>query len=315
MQALKLNIEVENSWIDNYSNHQPHFVVKDQTTEGLLINCDCFSWLSSLPDNSIDAIVTDPPYGVKEYQTDQIEKRNNGYGGIWRIPPSFDGSTRSPLPRFTALNKSERESLSVFFKYFGYLISKKLKPGGHVFLASNSFLSQLVFSSVINDQLEFRTEIIRIVRTLRGGDRPKNYENEFPDVCSLPRGCYEPWGLFRKKLLENMKVGDCLREYGTGALRRISDIKPFEDVITSNRTSREEKKISDHPSLKPQEFLRKIVYASLPLGSGIVVDPFMGSGSTISAAMFLNYRSVGVEISKDYFDKAKLSVPLLKTIK
>jgi site-specific DNA-methyltransferase (adenine-specific) len=52
--------------------------------------------------------VTDPPYGVKEYDFDQLEKRQNGNGGIWRIPPSFDGCVRAPLPRFTALNDSER---------------------------------------------------------------------------------------------------------------------------------------------------------------------------------------------------------------
>jgi len=63
-----------------------------------LILADCFAWLSRIPENTLHAIVTDPPYGVKEYDHDQIEKRSNGIGGIWRIPPSFDGHTRSPLP-------------------------------------------------------------------------------------------------------------------------------------------------------------------------------------------------------------------------
>src|SRR5271155_2744913 len=70
----------------------------------LIVHADCFEWMSRIPSGSIHAIVTDPPYGVKEYDFDQLEKRSNGNGGIWRIPPSFDGSTRSPLPRFTALN-------------------------------------------------------------------------------------------------------------------------------------------------------------------------------------------------------------------
>ena len=73
----------------------------------LILHADCFEWLSRIPENSIHSIVTDPPYGVKEYNFDQIEKRANGNGGIWRIPPSFDGSNRSPLPRFTALNNKE----------------------------------------------------------------------------------------------------------------------------------------------------------------------------------------------------------------
>src|SRR5262249_8245571 len=82
---------------------------------GCAVHADCFEWLGKVAADSLHAIVTAPPYGVKEYDFDQIEKRGNGQGGIWRIPPSFDGHTRAPLPRFTALNPKERESLRHFF--------------------------------------------------------------------------------------------------------------------------------------------------------------------------------------------------------
>ena len=81
-----------------------------------------------------------------------------------------------------------------------------------------------------------------------------------------------------------MKVSDCLREFQTGGLRRLPDGRPFEDVIDSARTPQAERAIADHPSLKPQAFLRQLVYAVLPLGEGVIVDPFMGSGSTVAAA-------------------------------
>ena len=68
----------------------------------LIIHADCLEWLSRIPENSIHAVVTDPPYGIKEYDADQLDKRAAGSGGVWRIPPSFDGHTRAPLPRFTA---------------------------------------------------------------------------------------------------------------------------------------------------------------------------------------------------------------------
>ncbi len=115
----------------------------------LAVHADCFEWLSRIEENSLHAIVTDPPYGVKEYNFDQIEKRANGNGGVWRIPPSFDGHTRSPLPRFTALNEKERESLHRFFVEWARVALHALRPGGHVFIASNTFLSQLVFSSLV----------------------------------------------------------------------------------------------------------------------------------------------------------------------
>ena len=264
-----------------------------QIGTSLIIHADCFEWLGRVAENTIHAIVTDPPYGVVEYDFDQLEKRANGNGGIWRIPPSFDGHKRAPLPRFTALDGKARERLRRFFEEWGKLALRVLRPGGHVLIATNTFISQLVFTALAESGLEFRGEIIRLVRTLRGGDRPKNAEKEFPAVSSLPRGCYEPWGVFRKPLPKGMTVSECLRQYETGGLRRYSADRPFEDVIKSERTSKREREIANHPSLKPQALLRRLVYVSLPLGRGIVADPFMGSGSTIAACKRLGVQSIG----------------------
>jgi site-specific DNA-methyltransferase (adenine-specific) len=280
----------------------------------IIVHADCFEWLDRLPENSLHAIVTDPPYGVKEYAFDQIEKRANGNGGVWRIPPSFDGSQRAPLPRFTALTQKERETLSRFFLEWSKLVVHALRPGGHVFIASNAFLSQLVFSALVAGGLEFRGELIRLVRTFRGGDRPKNAEDEFPGVCSLPRSCYEPWGILRKPLPAGMKVSDCLREYQTGGLRRVSDEQPFNDVIPSERTPQRERDIADHPSLKPQSFLRQIVRAALPLGEGIMADTFIGAGSTLAAAEACGLQSVGVERFADYYELSKTAIPKLAQV-
>jgi len=274
----------------------------------LIVHADCFEWMGRIPEASVHAIVTDPPYGVKEYDFDQINKRTNGRGGIWRIPPSFDGHQRAPLPRFTALNDRERATLRRFFVEWARLALRVLRPGGHLFLASNAFLSQFVFSALAEGGLEFRSEIIRLVRTLRGGDRPKNAEEEFPGVSSMPRGRYEPWGLFRRPMPVAMKVSDCLRAHQTGGLRRRSNGLPFEDVIESERTPRAERSLADHPSLKPQSFLRQLVHAALPLGTGVILDPFMGSGSTIAAAAALGLASVGVERNPDYFKMAKEAI-------
>ena len=46
-----------------------------------IVHADCLEWLSRLPENTLHAVVTDPPYGVKEYDLDQLEKRANGKGG------------------------------------------------------------------------------------------------------------------------------------------------------------------------------------------------------------------------------------------
>lgn len=279
-----------------------------------IIHADCLEWLNRIPECSIHAIVTDPPYGVKEYDPDQLEKRATGSGGIWRIPPSFDGHTRAPLPRFTALDPIERERLRQFFVEWSRLVVRGLRPGGHVFIATNAFISQLLYSALVEGGLEFRGQVIRLVRTLRGGDRPKNFEDEFPGVSSLPKGCYEPWGLFRKLMPARMTVGECLRKWQTGGLRRISNERPFEDLIPSERTPKRERAIADHPSLKPQSFLRRIVHTALPLGTGTIVDPFMGSGSTVAACEAIGVSGIGVERYRSYFELATSAIPRLAAL-
>jgi site-specific DNA-methyltransferase (adenine-specific) len=286
----------------------------EQIGRSYLVHADCLEWLSRVPENSIHAVVTDPPYGVKEYDLDQLKKRAAGSGGVWRIPPSFDGHVRSPLPRFTALDAAERGRMRRFFVDWSALVLRALRPGGHVIVATNAFIAQLLYDSLVEGGLEFRGQIIRLVRTLRGGDRPKNAETEFPGVSSMPKGCYEPWGLFRKPLPPKMTVGECLRRFQTGGLRRSAADRPFEDVVPSERTPQREREIVDHPSLNPQSFLRQVVHAALPLGEGTVVDPFAGSGSTIAAAEALGLCGIGIERHREYYEMARRAVRRLKAI-
>jgi len=63
--------------------------------------------------------------------------------------------------------------------------------------------------------------------------------------------------------------------------------------------------------LKPQALLRQIVRASLPLGVGIIADPFMGSGSTIAAAEAKGLTAIGCERYLDYYEVSRKAIPLL----
>jgi len=192
---------------------------------------DAFAWLDQAKPCSIHAVVTDPPYGLLEYTPEQLEKRKNGNGGVWRIPPSFDGCKRNPLPRFTVLKKKDKDALQRFFSSFAEKLLPVLVPGGHVFIATNPLVSYLVYEPFIAAGYEKRAEIVRVVQTLRGGDRPKNAHRQFADVSVMPRSCWEPWGVFRKPC--EGRVQDNLRKWGTGGLRRISADEPFKDLIYS----------------------------------------------------------------------------------
>jgi site-specific DNA-methyltransferase (adenine-specific) len=120
---------------------------------------------------------------------------------------------------------------------------------------------------------------------------------------------WEPWIVFRKPI--EGRVQDNLRKWGAGGFRRPGRDKPFGDVIASAPTRKIERNLAPHPSLKPQAFLRQIVRAVLPMGNGIVLDPFAGAGSTLAAAAALDYHSIGVEKDEHYFAMAREAIPKL----
>jgi site-specific DNA-methyltransferase (adenine-specific) len=274
---------------------------------------DCLAWLGRQATNSIEAVVTDPPYGLVEYSDVEQSKLRERQGGIWRIPPSFDGAVRSPLPRFTVLKPAELDELERFFTVWGRALLRVLVPGANVVVASNPLLSYIVSGALARAGLERRGEIVRLVMTMRGGDRPKAAHVEFSDVSVMPRSMWEPWLCFRKPL--DGRVQDNLRRWGTGGFRRISAERPFGDVIESAPTRPSERRLADHPSLKPQAFLRQLVRGVLPLGRGCVLDPFAGSGSTLAAAEAVGYASVGVERDPRYVDLAREALPRLAALR
>lgn len=195
---------------------------------------DCLEWLEKCPSDSFHAAITDPPYGMREYSKIEIEKMRNGVGGLWRIPPRIGGHIRKPLPRFTVLTNTDLARLEKFFLEWGLLLQKVLVPGAHVVVASNPHFLHILTYSMRNAGFENRGVIVRIVRTLKGGFRPKLAEKEFVDISSMPRSGWESWALFRKPF--SGRLSENLHEWGTGGLRRYPDGTPFVDLIRSERT-------------------------------------------------------------------------------
>jgi DNA modification methylase len=275
-------------------------------------NADALLWLRTQRANSYHAVVTDPPFGLVEYTKVELNKRRNGHGGIWRLPNAFDGAKRQPMPRFTVLSDHDRMGVLAFHLRLAPELYRVLVPGAHVMLASQCLVSHLVAQAFCMAGFEARGQIIRVVQTLRGGDRPKFGHKKYLDVSVIPRSCFEPWLLFRKPC--ERRVIENLQRFGTGALRRPSANVPFPDLLRVSPARSRERAIANHPSLKPQTLMRQLVWASLPLGRGVILDPFMGAGSTIAAAKYHGLKSVGVENDSKFFRMAKSAIPNLAQI-
>lgn len=278
-----------------------------------IYNADCLGWLPLQKANSFHAVVTDPPFSTLEYSPKELRKRRKEEGGVWRLPQAFDKAVRQPVPRFTILNEHDHIGVLAFHLRLAPELHRVLVPGAHVFIASHPLLSHLVAQAFCMAGFEARGQIIRVVKTLRGGDRPKANGKLYRDMSVIPKSCFEPWLLFRKPC--RGRVADNLVRYGTGALRRPNTKEPFADLLNVSQTRGGERQLGDHPSLKPQALMRKLVRAALPLAQGVILDPFMGAGSTIAAAKSQGLQSVGVEIDDGYFKLAHRAIPKLARLK
>ena len=275
-----------------------------------LYHSDCFEWLRIREEKSIHAVVTDPPYGMVEYEESNLIKLEAGRGGVWRIPPKLGGYQRAPLPRFTVQTAEELEAMSVFFTEWAKLVFEVLVPGGHIVIATNPLLSTRLYNAILSAGFESRGEFIRLVTTLRGGDRPKNAHTEFDDVTVMPKSNFEPWGLFRKPIAFPTVAAN-LRAWRTGGFRRIGKDAPFGDVFRCPPANAEERSLARFPTLKPQRLMRHLVRSVLPLGEGVVLDTFAGSGSTLAAAEAVGYHAIGLERRADFARLAAAAIPKL----
>jgi site-specific DNA-methyltransferase (adenine-specific) len=191
-------------------------------------NADSFDWLKKQRANSFHAVVTDPPFGVIEYSAGELKKRRNGKGGIWRIPNAFDGAIRQAMPRFTVLNSHDHMALFAFHLRLAPELFRVLVPGAHVMLASQCLVSHLVAQAFLMAGFESRGQIIRVVKTLRGGDRPKFGEKDYPEVSVIPRSCYEPCCCFENRT----KDGSPKTLSGTELERYVVHLKMFRSPIS-----------------------------------------------------------------------------------
>jgi site-specific DNA-methyltransferase (adenine-specific) len=107
--------------------------------------------------------------------------------------------------------------------------------------------------------------------------------------------------------------------YNPKDIWRVTQIynEEIENVWSVTRIHKEDPEREDHPTQKPLELMERIIKVSSPV-NGIVLDPFMGSGTTAVACIKLNRSYVGFEINSNYceiikkrIEKIDNDIPLL----
>lgn len=87
-------------------------------------------------------------------------------------------------------------------------------------------------------------------------------------------------------------------------MRELNDNKQMKDVWTTSTTSKREKVFGKHPTQKPLALIKRIIEASSNEGD-VVLDPFVGSGTTMVAAKQLNRKTIGFDIESEFIELTK----------
>lgn len=95
-------------------------------------------------------------------------------------------------------------------------------------------------------------------------------------------------------------------------MKKVNNNKQMKDVWSGSLTKKSEKSYGKHPTQKPLYLLRRIITASSKIDS-IVLDPFLGSGTTGVACKELNRKFIGIELEENYLEIAKKRIENTET--
>lgn len=342
---------------------------------------DCLNIMQNMADNSVDSIITDPPYGISfmnnnwDYSIPTID--------IWKeclrlLKPG------GHLLSFAATRTQHR--MAVKIEDAGFEIRDMI-----AWVYGSGMPKSSDISKTIDKAAGVERKVIGRYRAPDGRDR--NYEQwkarkadrvtNFDTHANSLKGCpitapatedakkWSGWGTTLKPSFEPItmarkpfkgNVVDNLLKYGTGAIN-IDDCrikvepedmdKPefidkvlgrfpanlihdgSEDVLSIFPNERqysvfrffycakvskrernegcENSKQNHHPTVKPVDLMRYLCKLITP-PNGVILDPFMGSGSTGKAALLEHFNFIGIELDKDYVEIAKCRIEYVENL-
>lgn len=304
-----------------------------------IYNKSCYG-LKPLKDNSIDALVTDPPYGISyqnNYWDKDLPKRE-----IWEdsLRVLKDGSFGLVFSSVRLMHR-----LMVDLEDSGFLIKDVL-----FWSFLNGMPKSRDISLGIDKELGVESKVVGNYKYVQGykkggSDSYKKGKIKYEAVSELGqqykgaglgiKPAYEPIILIQKPMEKGIKVAQNIIKTGTGALNLEETRIPYQKGegkvghnphpkgrVTANILRVEEhgdgydkfflvpkvrqnaQSFNTHPTLKPVELMQHLVKL-VSFENQILLDPFMGSGSTGVASLELQRQFRGFELEKEYFQIAK----------
>lgn len=259
-----------------------------------IYNDDCFKILPTIPDSSVDLILIDPPFGIVACEWDKRPDFEKLYGEFNRI--------LKPNGVFVCFADfklaADLYALTSFKKWYSHqLIWNKMRSTNQL----NAKKRPLQCNELI--QVHNKGKVVYFPQKFYGWNKNKEWVFEKPgansEIVEEPSkyGDWDP-GYKRNNLLIKSKDNvfhetlDIREDPGN---RYPTTILPFRKGSQQHKY---------HPTEKPVHLLKFLIKSYSPEGA-VVLDCFMGSGSTGVASILTGREFIGVEMNNEYFDVAK----------
>lgn len=276
-----------------------------------LIRCgDSLKCLKNIKNNSIDCVITDPPYFIdgmgNNWDLDNLNFKKSKSGVVSSLPigMKFDPQQGIELQKF--ITKISKE------------IFRILKPGGFYLSFSQGRLYHRMAIAIENCGFEIRDMLIwqregqakafsqtHFVKKMNISDEEKEKIINSLNNRKTPqlKSQSEPIVLAQKPK-DGTFINNWLK-YGVGLIdTSISLDGKFPGTIMNVEKPRGKERDVEHLTMKPILLMEHLIKIFAPENS-IVLDPFMGSGTTGIASFNTNRRFIGIELNKIYYDTAK----------
>ena len=281
---------------------------------------DCLNIISGFPENSVDAVITDPPYF--------LDKLDDSWNNT-TVASKKNMKVVTSLPSGMRFDRLQGKR---FYDWY-FLVSKELfrvlKPGAFFFSFSSPRLYHRMACAVEDSGFDIKDQFLwlytqnqpkamslnHVIDKLKVGDREKERLKVYLSGWKTPqlKSCHEPIVMAQKPL--DGKFLDNYIEHGVGLVN--TEIKQ-QDYFPSNVVSTEEfdavidryflvakpKKSEKgeynvHKTVKPVSLCQYLI-ALTTREDQVVLDPFLGSGTTAVAAKEIKRRYIGVELNYEY---------------
>ncbi len=228
----------------------------------------CFKVLKKLDSKSIDFIFADPPYFLSD-------------GGITCVGGKISSVNKGKWDQTISL----KEKLS-FSKRWLKECYRILKDQGTIMISGTYHIIYII--GFVLEAIGF--EIINNITWIKKNPPP-----------NLACKCFKHSS---ETILWAKKKNSKKYTFNYQLMKKLNQDKQMSDIWVFSRPGKKEKLYGKHPTQKPLNLLERIILATTN-ENDLVLDPFMGSGTTGVASLIHHRKFKGIEIDKTYFEIAK----------